>query len=53
MKNKKLIIIISAIVYLSAFSFLFKLKLGKIFMGRNNKNVNDEKPEEKPKEVQK
>ena len=43
-------IIISAIVYLSAFSFLFKLKLGKLFNGKDEKNANADE-EVKPKEV--
>lgn len=39
-------IIISAIVYLSAFSFLFKLKLGNLFTRKNNKKSEKEKPKE-------
>ena len=44
-------IIIAAIVYLSAFSFLFKLKIGKIFEKKEEKNANAEEIEVK-KEVQ-
>lgn len=35
-------IIIAAIVYLSAFSFLFKLKIGKMFEKKEEKNANAE-----------
>lgn len=45
-------IIISAIVYLSAFSFLFKVSLEKLLTKKNKSNSNDEILE-KPKEVQK
>ena len=43
-------IIIAAIVYLSAFSFLFKVKIGKVIMGKEEKNANEE--ETTVKEVQ-
>lgn len=46
-------IIISAIVYLSAFSFLFKISLGKLFSRKEKRNANEEIIEAKPKEVQK
>ena len=39
-------IIIATIVYLSAFAFLFKLKIGKIFEKKNEKNANVEKIEQ-------
>lgn len=44
-------IIIAAIVYLSAFSFLFKLKIGKMFEKKEEKNANTEEMV-KEKEVQ-
>lgn len=45
-------IIISAIVYLSAFSFLFKIWLGKLFTKKDKRNSNEEIKEAKTKEVQ-
>lgn len=45
-------IIISAIVYLSAFSFLFKIWLGKLFTKKDKRNSNEEIKETKTKEVQ-
>lgn len=44
-------IIISAIVYLSAFSFLFKISIGKLFAKKDKRNSNEETVE--TKEVQK
>lgn len=46
-------IIISAIVYLSAFSFLFKISIGKLFAKKEKKNSNAEMAKVKAEEVQK